>query len=95
MNVRVRSVGVIKMLLGEAELDVSLPGEATVGALLEELVAQKGEKFARFAVGSSKADRHLPLRIVVNGRDVAAIQGIHTILQEGDEVMLFFPLAGG
>jgi molybdopterin converting factor small subunit len=95
MQVRVRSVGFIKMLLGEAEFDVSLPDDATLGTLLGQLAVDKGGMFARFASNTSASGESVALRAVVNGRDITALQGVSTVLYEGDDVLLFFPIAGG
>ena len=42
MDVKVRSVGLIKMLLGDAELDVTLPEGTTVTGLLARLERREG-----------------------------------------------------
>ncbi len=95
MKVKVRSVGLIKMLLGDAELDVSLPEGATVTDLLSRLREEKGEKFSPFAVEPTERSAHAPLRVMVNGRDIAVLDGRHTVLEEDDDVLMFLPIAGG
>jgi molybdopterin converting factor small subunit len=32
---------------------------------------------------------------MVNGRDMAALAGRMTVLEEGDDVLIFIPIAGG
>ena len=95
MDVKVRSVGLIKMLLGDAELDVTLPEGTTVTGLLARLRDEKGEKFSPYAVRPQEQSAHAPLRVMVNGRDITALEGRHTVLQEGDDVLMFVPIAGG
>jgi molybdopterin converting factor small subunit len=95
MKVKVRSVGFIKMLLGDAEVDVELSEGSTVTDLLAKLEEEKGEKFSPFAVRPTEKSAHAPLRVMVNGRDIAALEGRHTVLAEGDDVLMFLPIAGG
>jgi molybdopterin converting factor small subunit len=68
MNVKVRSVALVKTLLGSTEIDLSLP---------------------------EQEDAHLPLRVVVNGHDLAVLEGRRTVLEDGDDVLIFVPLARG
>ncbi len=95
MNVRVRSVGYVKMLLGDSELIITVPQNTTVAGLLAHLGQEKGEKFAPFSVEPTKASAHAPLRVLVNGRDIAALEGVQTVLHEDDDVLMFLPIAGG
>ena len=95
MNVHVRSVGLIKMLLGDPEFDVAVAEGTTVMGLLRQLHHEAGDKFAPFAVEPKDPDGHAPLRVLVNGRDIAALDGIRTVLHDGDDVLMFLPIAGG
>jgi molybdopterin converting factor small subunit len=95
MNVRVRSVGLVKQLLGQGELDVALPEGTTVMGLLRVLAEEKSEKMAPFAVEPTGPGDHAPLRVMVNGRDIQVREGRFTILEEGDDVLVFVPIAGG
>ena len=95
MNVSVRSIGLIRQLLGEAELTVSLPEGTTVGGLLTRLVEEKGEKFAPYAARVKEPGAYAPLRVVINGRDVLPQKSQTTALHEGDDVLILLPIAGG
>lgn len=94
MIVKVRSVGLIKQLLGQGELDVSVPEQTSVTGLLQVL-AEMNEKMSPFAVEPKERSAHAPLRVMVNGRDIQALDGRHTVLAEGDDVLIFVPIAGG
>lgn len=94
MIVKVRSVGLIKQLLGQGELDVSVPEQTSVTGLLQVL-AEMNEKMSPFAVEPKERSAHAPLRVMVNGRDIQALDGRHTVLTEGDDVLIFVPIAGG
>jgi molybdopterin converting factor small subunit len=95
MRLKVRSIGLIRQVLGAAELDVDVPEGACIPDLLTRLVELKGEKFAPFAVVPKQPTAYAPLRVVVNGRDVGPAQQRAHILVEGDDVLMFLPIAGG
>jgi molybdopterin converting factor small subunit len=95
MKVEVRSVGLIKMLMGRAVEEVDLAEGATIGGLLAWLREQKGEKMAPYLVEPKDPSGHLPVRIMVNGTEIGALAGIKTTLHEGDEILVFVPILGG
>jgi molybdopterin converting factor small subunit len=95
MRVLVRSVGLVKQLLGQGEFDVIIPEGTDISGLLRTLVEEKSAKMAPYAVEPKTADGHLPVRVVVNGRDIQSLGGRFTILEDGDEILIFMPIAGG
>jgi molybdopterin converting factor small subunit len=94
-NVKVRGVGLTRQLLGAAEVVMSVADGTTVGGLLDQLAAEKGEAFARCAGNSQAASPYAPLRIVLNGRDLMPRQAPQAVLAEGDDLLIFLPIAGG
>lgn len=95
MKVEVRSVGLIKMLMGRAVEEVDLTEGAAIDDLLAWLREQKGEKMAPYLVQPKDPSGHLPVRIMVNGTEIRALGGIDTTLHEGDEILMFVPILGG
>jgi molybdopterin converting factor small subunit len=95
MKVRVRSLGLIRMLLGEAEMDLVLPTGATIDGLLARLSELGGEKLAPYLAVPKEQSAHAPLRVMVNGRDITALAGRRTVLEDGDDALIFTPIAGG
>ena len=94
MEVRVRSVGAIRQVLGAAELPVTVSEGTTLSGLLQRL-GEDIEGFAPYAVKAQEAAAYAPLRIVVNGRDVTPGQRESTVLKDGDDVLILLPIAGG
>jgi molybdopterin converting factor small subunit len=72
-----------------------LPAGATIDALLARLAEIGGEKLAPHLAEPQEQSPHAPLRVVVNGRDALALAGRRTVLNEGDDVLIFIPIAGG
>ncbi len=95
MKIKVRSIGLIRQVLGSPEIEVEVPAGTTVTALLNQLAEEKGEKFAPFAIQPAEPTAYAPVRIVLNGRDVGPGQREETVLEEGDDVLMFLPIAGG
>lgn len=92
MNIKVRAFGGFRELLGR-ELTLSLPEKASVRRMLGEL-GKASPAFASEVLDA--AGRLQPYaRILKNGRDIRDINGLETVMEEGDEIALFPPLAGG
>ncbi len=95
MNVKVRSVGAIRQILDAPEVIVELSEGTTVGGLLSWLADNKSDKFIPYAAQPRDVGAYAPLRIIVNGRDVAPSTARDLVLNEGDDVLMFLPIAGG
>lgn len=95
VDVKVRGVGLTRQLLGQAEATMAVPDGTTVGGLLDRLAAEKGETFARYAGNPQAPSPYAPLRIVLNGRDLIPREAPQTLLAEGDDLLIFLPIAGG
>jgi molybdopterin synthase sulfur carrier subunit len=95
VKITVRSIGMIRQIMGAAELELTLPGGATVRDLIVHLEKEKGEGFAPYAIEPEQSTAYAPLRVMVNGRDVLPGQYRETALEETDSVLIFTPIAGG
>ena len=95
MRVKVRTIGLLKALFGLGELELVLPDGATVGALLARLAETYGEPAAGHLTRTAGANEHPSLRIMVNGRDIDVLNGRQTPLDDGDDVLILTPIAGG
>ena len=95
VKVKVRSIGLVRQVLGSADLEVDVPEGTSIPDLLTHLAELKGEKFAPFAVAPERPTAYAPLRVVVNGRDVGPAEHKERVLAEGDDVLIFLPIAGG
>ena len=95
MTVKVRTIGLLRSLLGRAELDVALPEGGTVADLLAVLAETCGEQGAPHFAEPKNATSHPPLRVMVNGRDITVLGGRLALLKDGDEILVLTPIAGG
>jgi len=99
MEVVVKPYLFLRQALGAKEINLDLPKETNVQELLKVLRLDYGlpENF-KTAVGSLKLlDGYIPvgLLILVNGHNIRQLQGLDTILADGDIISLFPPAAGG
>ena len=83
MQVTVRTVALVKTLLGRGELEVSLPEGADLDALFARLGEIGGERLAPYVAVPRNQNDHLPLRVIVNGRDIVTLDGRRTVLHDG------------
>jgi molybdopterin converting factor small subunit len=95
VNVGVRSIALIRTLLGKEQIDLSLPEGATIEDLLARLNELGDPKLASFLAEPKEKSAHAPLRIMVNGRDITVLHGRSTVLADGDDILVFIPIAGG
>ena len=94
MVVAVRSILKLKEALGGTDLALDFPEGTTVSGLLDYMRHRWGERLASHLFDPENG---LPLpyvRIMVNGQTVQFLDGLGTVLKEGDEVLLL-PLVGG
>jgi MoaD family protein len=92
MRVKVKALRPFKETLGSGELEVDLPDGETVEGLIRHLV-DAHPAFGHQAL-NDEGGVDLTLNIMVSGRPVGE-HDLGNALSDGDEVMLFMPLAGG
>jgi molybdopterin synthase sulfur carrier subunit len=85
----------LKKLLGKEEMDLSVPDKSTLGELLTMMVHRWGEEL-EFCLFEPKSKNVLPhIRLMINGRDIAFLNRMETVLKNGDEVLILPPVSGG
>ncbi len=92
MRVKVKALRPFKETLGGSDLEVDLPDGTTIEGLVRHLVEQHPAFGPQALDDSGGID--VTLNIMVSGRPVGE-HDLDNPLVEGDEVMLFMPLAGG
>ncbi len=95
IKVKIQTILTLKKVLGQRELEVSIREGSTVKDLLLWMIQRWGDALSPhlFYPGSR---RLLPqIRLLVNGQDIHFLNGIDTILHEGDQFSLLPILTGG
>ena len=95
ITVKVRTILTIKKILGKGETEVSVPENTTLQELVAILVNRFGDELTSLLRGPETRNSVPTIRYMVNGRDIAFLNGMETALQSGDEVLLLPPVSGG
>ncbi|OPY51809.1 MAG: Small archaeal modifier protein 1 [Methanosaeta sp. PtaU1.Bin060] len=94
MKVHVRAFANFREILG-GDLSVDLEKGSTVGDLLESLCSSRQRQQLRSAIFDDAGRVREYVIIMKNRKDVSALRGLETVLEEGDEVAILPPVAGG
>lgn len=95
IQIKICTILGIKKVFGQREFDVTIAQGSRVRDLLFWMVNRWGEDLAvqLFQPGT---DLPLPhVRFMVNGRAIDFLQGMETVLQEGDEFLMLPIVSGG
>jgi sulfur-carrier protein len=95
IKVRVSTILALKKILGQREFEISLPVGSKVKDLLRWMVDRWGDELASqiFIPGGASPLPHV--RFMVNGRSIEFLNGMETVLQEGDEFLMLPLVSGG
>lgn len=91
MIIKIKAFARFREILGK-ELDVELNGKATIEDLLATLCVRYDLHDAIFDESGSIRKY---VNILKNGRHIQSLNGIRTELEDGDEIAIFPPVAGG
>ena len=96
MKITISGFLTLKEVMGDqSELEIEI-GNVTLMELLHELSNMFGERFSQMIFGETGKGLNQHIRILINGCHYSHLpQKLNTRLQEGDEVALFPPIAGG
>ena len=96
MKIKVTGYLTLKRAMGDrGVLEIEMEN-ATIGGLLSNLCKRFGEEFSELILDAKTRDLSDHIRVLVNGRHYKYLPNrLETELEEGDEIALFPPLAGG
>ena len=96
MKITVKSFLTLRQVMGnQAKFEMEI-GDITIGELLDQLCDRFGEGLVAQVFDRDSNEVSRLLRVMVNGRHYTTLADrLNTKLQEGDEVALFPPVAGG
>ena len=85
----------LKRIIGSGEIELSIPERSTLEELLATMVKRWGKELSSRLLESNSSIPLPYIRLMVNGRDIAFLNRVKTELQEGDEILILPPIAGG
>lgn len=94
MEITIRYFTVLSKLTQKRQEKIKIKEGSTLKDVLGLLVQRYGESLERY-VSSGRANKGLQLVLLLNGQDIAQMNGLKTKLHDGDTVALMPPIAGG
>ena len=96
MPVKVKGYLTYKEIIGEQSITIPKDAALTLSDLLTTLANQLGQKFTASIYDPKLEVLDELVAVIVNGRSYRNLpDGLETSLQDGDEVAIFPPMAGG
>ncbi len=95
IKVRVHTILMLQEVIGQREVELDLPQGTNLKGLLSHMVGVWGERLSGHLFKTGTEELLPRIRVMVNGRDMQFVQGLETVLQDGDQVHLFPPVSGG
>jgi MoaD family protein len=94
VSVRVKLLGVFRVFSGSSWVRVKLGEGATVGDVVKRLVESFPPGFEEALVDPVLHEPWPNALILVNGKEVSVLEGVETVVGDGDEVV-FVPVTHG
>lgn len=95
MKVKVKFFALVRELTGKREEVVDLADTATVRTLLDKLVDEYGAKFHEYVFDPESKEPRGHLQFLIDGRNIALMQGLDTTLRDGSSFAILPPVGGG
>jgi sulfur-carrier protein len=90
--VKIKFLARFKDITGEKELKIDYNGE--ISGLIEILTEKYDDGFTD-ALFNENGELREYMKILINGEDLRGINGLKTIINEDDEIVIFQTIAGG
>ena len=74
--------------------NIQLDDITDIDALIELLIQKYGKSFKE-VLFDDKGNIRDYLKVMVNGEDIRELDGLNTVLKDGDQVVIFQTIAGG
>ena len=95
MKITLHTILGIKQAIGHRTIEIDFPQESTIEDFLAYMKERWGDKLYPHLFNPENDTVHPYVRIMVNGQTIQYLQGVKTLLKEGDEVLLLPPASGG
>lgn len=95
IKVNIYSILGIKEIIGQREVEIELPENSRLSDLITNMVEKWGNDIASRLLEPGGNNILSYIRLMVNGKDIAFLDGLDTVLCDGDEVIIFPPVSGG
>lgn len=94
MFVSVRFVGSLRNAAGKNKINVEFEKPAKLKEIVDKIVEKK-PKLRRALIDVELGDPRVNALVLVNDKDVSVLDGLETVVKDGDEVVFVPVLHGG
>jgi len=95
ISVKVRLLGIFRVLSGKSRLPVELEEPAIVRKVIQKLVEAFSPEFKEALIDPELKDPRPNALILVNGKEISVLEGLETDVNKGDEIVLVPVSHGG
>ena len=95
MKVTLHTILGLKQIVGQRLTEIDLPTGSTVEDFLTYLTERWGDTLSTHLFDPDSGAVLPYVRIMVNGQTIQFLEGMETLLKEGDEVLLLPLVSGG
>ena len=95
IRVKVRFLGIFQEFCGKSRVIVELEDMVTVKDFIQELTERFSSKCSEALIDPGLSDPRPNALILVNGKEIGVLQGLQTLLCNGDEMVLLPVVHGG
>ena len=92
MKIKFRLYGIMKIAIGSRELNLMLPKKSCLGDALRQLEEEFKDQLFAHQVSLETMQQ---IRVLLNGQDHMSLDGMDTILNDGDTITLLPQITGG
>jgi molybdopterin synthase sulfur carrier subunit len=93
MVVTVKFIGAFRNFSGEDKITLKIKDQAMLKEIVKEILRQL-PKLEKVLIDQELEDPRPNALILVNGREISVLNGLETIVKDGDE-LLFIPIIHG
>lgn len=94
MKIMFRILGALREVVGVKELLIDVPNNATVGSAIKQLIGH--ENMTHSALWDQEVDSPIPnALILVDGVEINNLNGIETLLEPEQEIVILSIIHGG
>ena len=94
IHIKVRLLGVFRELSGKSRVTIEFEDTVSVRKVVQRLTESLSSRLKETLIDPELSDPRPNALILVNGKEIGVLQGLQTILDDNDEVVLL-PVAHG
>ena len=94
MAITVRFVGSLRASVSKSELSLSIKKPVSLNRLIETIL-KKNPSLERALTSPGLSNPRLNTLMLVNGKEISVLNGMNTVLKDGDELVIVPVVHGG